>query len=421
MSQQNERQRTFLIGLETRGQSAEWTAAESLDELARLVDTAGGIVVGRTFQTRDKPDGATYIGRGKAEEMVSTVQDKGIDLIVFDGELSPVQQRNLEDIIQCAVIDRTTVILDIFALRARTREAKLQVELAQLNYMLPRMTGKGAELSRLGGGIGTRGPGETKLEVDRRKIRDRIAAVKKELTEAQAHRARMRRNRANQPLPVVALTGYTNAGKSTLHRALAGSEVLAEDRLFATLDATTRRVEPPLGEPYLLVDTVGFIHKLPTFLVAAFRSTLEEVKEADLLLHVVDASHPKRGEQMQTVQAVLDEMEAGDKPVLFVYNKSDLANAADDILHASHTANYVAVSALTGENIDTLQQAIQQALSARRVTVEVTIPFEKTEWVSWVYEHGRILAQQHRAEGTHIKAELEKSLANKLSRALSGS
>lgn len=249
MSQQNERQRTFLIGLETRGQSAEWTAAESLDELARLVDTAGGIVVGRTFQTRDKPDGATYIGRGKAEEMVSTVQDKGIDLIVFDGELSPVQQRNLEDIIQCAVIDRTTVILDIFALRARTREAKLQVELAQLNYMLPRMTGKGAELSRLGGGIGTRGPGETKLEVDRRKIRDRIAAVKKELTEAQAHRARMRRNRANQPLPVVALTGYTNAGKSTLHRALAGSEVLAEDRLFATLDATTRRVEPPLGEP----------------------------------------------------------------------------------------------------------------------------------------------------------------------------
>ncbi|AQS54953.1 GTPase HflX [Novibacillus thermophilus] len=417
MAQQKDRQRTFLVGLETKSPATGWSASESLDELARLIDTAGGTVVGRDIQKLNRPDSATYIGRGKAEELHQIAQEAEVDLIVFDGELSPVQQRNLEAIVQCVVIDRTAVILDIFALRARSREAKLQVELAQLNYMLPRMTGRGVDLSRLGGGIGTRGPGETKLEVDRRKIRNRIANVKKELLEVKAHRARLRQSRASQPLPVVALTGYTNAGKSTLHRALAGSDVLAENRLFATFDATTRRVDPPNGEPFLLVDTVGFIHKLPTFLVAAFRSTLEEVKEADLLLHVVDAGHPKRDEQMETVQSVLDEIGAANKPMLLVYNKWDQM-AGSDYPHPFRQTNTVAVSALTGENMDALQHAIQQALSARRVTVEVTIPFDKTEWVSWIFDHGRMLAHQHRLDGTYIKVELEKNLANKLSRQL---
>jgi GTP-binding protein HflX len=248
-----------------------WLADESMDELERLVDTAGGVVIGRERQPRYSPDVATYVGSGKADELEEARRNLEFDLCIFDGELTPTQQRNLENIIGCQVLDRTAVILDIFVQRARTREARLQVELAQLNYRLPRLTGKGAELSRLGGGIGTRGPGETKLEVDRRRIRERISALRAELEEIRAHRARLRIERAQSAVPVVALTGYTNAGKSTLHRALAGSDVLAEDRLFATLDATTRRVEPADAEPYLLVDTVGFIHNLPTFLVAAFR------------------------------------------------------------------------------------------------------------------------------------------------------
>lgn len=408
------KQLALLVALEHKSHSGKgWTAEESLDELENLVDTAGATAVGREIQSRLKPDTATYIGRGKAEEIRKIGEAAGTQLVVFDGELTPVQQRNLEEIIGYPVIDRTTVILDIFAQRARSREAKLQVELAQLNYRLPRITGKGAELSRLGGGIGTRGPGETKLEVDRRRIRDRIAAVKKDLEEVKAHRTRLRRERARQPLPVIALTGYTNAGKSTLHRALASSDVLAENRLFATLDATTRRVEPEEGEPYLLVDTVGFIHNLPTHLIAAFRSTLEEVSEADLLLHVVDVSHPKREEQMRTVEEVLTEVGAGDKPTLVVYNKSDKVDPGN-VHHLPRNRDSVSVAAALGRNMAELQRAIQQALADRREVVEVVVPYEKSHWASWVFEHGRTISQKHRADGTYIKAELEKSLAKKL-------
>jgi len=412
----NQPQRAFLIGLQLPNrQSDGWAADESMDELERLVDTAGGVVVGRERQPRNKPDVATYVGSGKAQEIEESRRNLEFDLAIFDGELTPTQQRNLEEIIDCQVLDRTAVILDIFAQRARTREARVQVELAMLNYRLPRLSGKGIELSRQGGGIGTRfGGGETKLEMDRRRIRERIAALKVELEEIRIHRARLRSERASGSAPVVALTGYTNAGKSTLHRVLAGSDVLAEDRLFATLDATTRRVEPAEGEPYLLVDTVGFIHHLPHHLVAAFRSTLEEVNEADLLLHVVDASHPMRAEQMQTVVDVLTELGAGARPTLVVYNKMDQVEPGDLEHLLLHTPNSVAVAAALGQNLDALQQAIHAALQDRRETMEVMIPYTKASWLAWVHERGRILKEEHQETGTLIKVELERGLAGRL-------
>ncbi|WP_054949891.1 GTPase HflX [Numidum massiliense] len=421
----SETQRALLVALETYGDGGGWTASESLDELENLAGTAGATVVGREIQRRPHRDAVTYIGKGKAIELGSLQQALGFDLIIFDGELSPLQQRNLERLTGCPVIDRTTVILDIFAQRARSNEAKLQVELAQLQYRLPRIVGKGTELSRLGGGIGTRGPGETKLEVDRRRIRDRIAAVKRELAEVTAHRTMLRAKRREGSLPVVALTGYTNAGKSTLHRVLAGSSVLVEDRLFATLDATARKVEPEDGEPYVLIDTVGFINQLPTFLVAAFRSTLEEVKAADLLLHVVDATHPKRHEQMQTVQEVLAELGAGDKPTIVVYNKSEdgLRQASPDAGEGVASGEAapedgkelsIAVSARHHLNLDQLQRTIQQVLARRRETVACTIPYADASWVPWLYAHGHVLEEAHRVDGIYVRAELEKGLAKQL-------
>lgn len=419
-------QTAFLVALDLPARRSDgWTASESLDELERLVDTAGAVIVGRDVQQRTAPDPATYIGKGKAEEIELRRRELEFDLVIFDSELTPVQQRNLEEVIQCQVLDRTAVILDIFAQRARTREARIQVELAQQNYRLPRLTGKGTALSRLasgggrsGPGIGTRGPGESKLETDRRRIRERISVLRRELEEIKAHRARLRRDRAAGAVPVVALAGYTNAGKSTLHRALAGSDVLAEDRLFATLDATTRRVEPAVGEPYLLVDTVGFIHNLPTFLVAAFRSTLEEVADADLILHVVDGSHPKRAEQMATVTQVLSELGAGDKPTLVVYNKMD--QIPDDTLRhlLKTTPDSVAISARNALNLDGLQREIQRILANRREVVEVVIPYAQSSWASWAHERGRVLAEEHRPEGTYLIVELEKGLAGKLRAAL---
>lgn len=410
--------KAFLVGLELPARKqGGWSANESLDELERLVDTAGADVVGREMQNRQSPDVATYIGKGKAEEIEMLRRHLEFDYLIFDDELTPVQQRNLEEVIGCQVLDRTAVILDIFAQRARTREAKLQVELAQLGYRLPRLTGKGIELSRQGGASGTvfnRGPGETKLEVDRRRIRDRMAALKLDLEEIKAHRARLRADRSAGAVPVVALTGYTNAGKSTLHRAMAGSDVLAEDRLFATLDATTRRVEPTEGEPFLLVDTVGFIHNLPHGLVAAFRSTLEEVNQADLLLHVVDASHPKRAEQMQTVTEVLKDLGAGQKPMLVVYNKADQVEPSELEHLLLHTNGSVAVAAALGQNLDGLQQAVQQALQDRREVLEAVIPYAKSAWLAWAHDRGRVLAEEHREEGTYVKVELERGLAGRL-------
>ena len=384
------------------------------------METAGAVVVGHEVQNREV-DRATLIGSGKAQELENLRLSLGFDFLVFDEELSPLQQRNLERIIGCQVLDRTAVILDIFAQRAQTREAKLQVELAQLTYRLPRLTGKGIEYSRQGGGSGTvfnRGPGETKLEVDRRRIRQRMARLKLELEEVRAHRERMRTERADRAIPVVALTGYTNAGKSTLHRKLTGSDVLAEDQLFATLDATTRKVLPSEGEPYLLVDTVGFIQKLPHQLVAAFRSTLEEVNQADLLLHVVDASHPKCLEQMQTVHEVLRELGAADKPMLLVFNKIDLVDDEQLKFLMSHAQNSIAIAASEGIQLQELQQSIQDMLQNRRQVVEVVIPYARSSWLAWVHEHGHVLAEEHLPDGTLVRASLEKGLANRLKAAL---
>lgn len=411
------RERALLVALDLPSFSG-WEVEESLDELERLVETAGAASIGRETQRRKAPESASYIGTGKAEEVEIRRLHEEFDLVIFDSELTPVQQRNLEAMIGCPILDRTAVILDIFAQRARTREAKLQVELAQLHYRLPRLAGKGASLSRLGGGIGTRGPGETKLEVDRRRIRERIAAIRQELQEVEAHRSRLRQQRGRNRVPVVALTGYTNAGKSTLHRTLAGSDVLAEDRLFATLDAVARRVEPTDGEPFLLVDTVGFIHNLPHQLVAAFRSTLEEVAEADLLVHVVDSVHPKRAEQMQTVHQVLSQLGAADQPTLVAFNKADLLDPHDLTRLLQSAPGSVAISALEGAGLDHLHNAVQSSLAARRRVVQLLIPYGAGQWLAWLHERGRILAEEHTAEGTQVTAELEAAHAEKITAAL---
>jgi GTP-binding protein HflX len=321
-------ERAYLVAVEPKSGQG-WSTQSSLDELAQLADTAGARVVGRTLQRLDRPNSATYIGKGKVEEIVALRQELPYDVVVFDDELSPSQQRNLEEALKVKVIDRTALILDIFAGRARTREGRLQVELAQHEYLLPRLAGQWSHLERLGGGIGTRGPGESQLETDRRLIRNRIARLRDQIEEVRRHRQLYRRRRAKQGVNVVALVGYTNAGKSTLMNTLSNARVLAEDRLFATLDPVTRRVELPGGDYFLLTDTVGFIQKLPTQLVAAFRATLEELTDADLLLHVVDITHQNAADQAQTVEETLTELEVEDKPRLTALNKVDLLETAD--------------------------------------------------------------------------------------------
>lgn len=402
-------------GSSSRRPTDEPSPEESLEELARLVDTAGLVVVGREVVRRERPDPATYLGSGKVEALMTGVKEGRFDVVVFDDPLTPVQQRNLEKLLDILVLDRAHVILDIFARRAQSREAKLQVELAQLEHLLPRITGRGIELSRLAGGIGTRGPGETKLEVDRRRIRERMTALRRALADVRAHRQRLRLKRDRNAVPVVALTGYTNAGKSTLHRALAGSDVLVEDRLFATLDATTRRVKPKVGEPYLLVDTVGFVHKLPPTLVAAFRSTLEEVAEADLILHVVDASHPRMDMHMAIVRQVLEEIGAASRPILTVYNKIDrlYPEGLPEIVPYVHWDGVV-ISAARDWNLDVLQEAIQKHLAARREVVEVLIPYDQGQWVAWAHQAGWVLSEEARTDGIFLRVELEKSLAARL-------
>ena len=353
--QQNE-ERVLLIGVD-----------DSLDELAELVCSAGGQVVGSVVQRLERPLAATYIGPGKAQEAKELAWELKADLAVVDDELSPAQARNLEEILEVPVIDRTQVILDIFAQRARTKEGKLQVELAQLTYQLTRLTGSGASLSRLGGGIGTRGPGETKLETDRRRIRRRIALIRRELEQVRRTRSVQRAGRRRTGLPVIALVGYTNAGKSTLMNALTRAGVLAEDRLFATLDPTIRRVSLGPGRDALLADTVGFLRKLPHQLVAAFRATLEEVQEADILLHVVDASDPNASAQMEAVEAVLDELGVLGKPTVVAFNKLDAA--ADPALveeWARKTPAAAAISAKTGAGLERLRSL----LAARAAEIE---------------------------------------------------
>lgn len=400
-------ERAILVGLDLPGLN-RWEAEASLDELAELADTAGAEVFGRMIQKRNSPDSATFIGLGKAQDLSMLAQEQDIDMVIFDDELSPAQQRNLEAHTGLKVIDRTALILDIFAQRARTKEGKLQVELAQLKYLLPRLTGQGAALSRLGGGIGTRGPGETKLEVDRRRIRKRINDLEQEINLVHKHRQLHRQSRLSIPLPVVSLVGYTNAGKSTLLNTLTNSAVLAEDKLFATLDPTTRKVTLPGGRDILLTDTVGFIQKLPHHLVAAFRATLEEVVEADLLLHVVDVSHPMVAEQNDAVYEVLRHLKAAEKPIITVLNKIDRIDSPQliDRLKREYQT-LVAISASHNIGLDNLLEQIEQQLMQHRQRIVFHLPYTASGVISKMRLHATILAEDYQPEYIEVTAEFD--------------
>jgi GTPase len=395
-------------------EEAEW----SLDELAALADTAGADIVDRVLQRRDGPHPASYLGRGKAKEVVDIAAALDADLLIFDDELTPAQGRNLEEIAGVnplaerglKVIDRTGLILDIFAQHARSAEGKLQVDLAQLNYRLPRLRGWGEVLSRMGGGIGTRrGPGETALETERRTILRRIRRVKKDLAELERTRRLKRKQRIRAQTPVVALVGYTNAGKSTLLRRLTESNVLIQDQLFSTLDPTTRKLELPGESSALITDTVGFVRKLPHELVEAFRSTLEEVKEATLLLHVVDASRPPE-RQIEAVDQVLAEIGVAPKPVVLALNKSDLVDADEGEAIRRRFDNAVLCSAATGAGIVELLERITNELSGARVEVRLTIPFERGEIVARVHDQGDVVEETYSESGTHLVVRLPKEL-----------
>ncbi len=414
-------ERAFLVGVDWKsrpeGRYVEhaWSAAESLAELERLAETAGLEVIGKSTQRLDQPHPATFVGKGKAEEIAGAVHELGADVVIFDDELSPRHQRELEAIFgdKVKVLDRTGLILDIFALHANTREGALQVELAQYEYRLPRLTQAwtdraysqqtGGRAGGATGGVGLRGPGETRLELDRRIIRRRIAQIERDLEEVRAHRARHRRQRRRGGLPSVALVGYTNAGKSTLLNALSGSEIYVADELFATLDPTIRRVDLPGGTAILITDTVGFIQKLPTTLIAAFRATLEEVQEADLLLHVIDASHPQAREQARAVYDTLQEISASDIPLLTALNKVDRfedPQAAGLALY--DLPNTVAISALTGYGLETLKLRLEEALEAEMARVKVQLPFDRGDLVSLFHERGLIQTEEYQEQGTYI-------------------
>ncbi len=398
------REKIILVGVAIPPATLDETEAH-LDELALLVDTAGADVVERVVQRRDRPDPATYVGKGKAEELRQLSLEVDSDTVVFDDELSPAQQRNLEKILGRTAIDRTAVILDIFAQNAHTLEGKAQVELALLRYRLPRLRGRGLSLSQQAGRIGTRGPGETQLEVDRRRLVRRMTKLEAELVELTKNRRVQRKARQRGRLRSVSLVGYTNAGKSTLLNRLTHADVLVEDRLFATLDPRTRRLDLPGGEGVLLSDTVGFVRKLPHQLVEAFRSTLEVVKESDLLVHVVDSAAPDPGEQIDAVRSVLDDIGAGDIPELLAFNKADVTDEAKR-LTADH-AGSVSVSAATGEGVDHLVAVMGDRLRVTDSVVELVVPFARGDVVAAVHREGDVLVEQHEEGATRLRARLD--------------
>lgn len=403
-------ERTILVGMEYGGMLSTlgWSVEDSLEELKQLADTAGAQVVAKFLQKRPKPDPAFFIGRGKVQELALYVQQENIDLCIFDDELTPAQQRNIEQAMGIRVLDRTALILDIFAQRAHTNEGKLQVELAQLQYTLPRIMGKGLSLSRLGGGIGTRGPGETKLEVDRRRIRDRIAYIKECIGKVKSVRSLHRAGRAKASVPTVSLVGYTNAGKSTLLNVLTDSDIYAKDQLFATLDPTTRQLDLPDKQQAILTDTVGFIQRLPHQLVAAFQSTLEEVVESDVLLHVIDVSHELYKEQSNAVYKVLEQIGAKDKTIITVYNKIDKL-PEDSALpeRLAREENSICISAKGRKNLDGLLALIAENLKLQSIEADFLIPYSDTAVVSKLHEAGTVLAQEYLAEGTSLKVRLD--------------
>jgi len=423
------RERAVLVGLEVGRAREGFEGIEgSLSELAQLCRTAGVTVVGQTFQRRAMPDVRTFVGKGKVEEIRQLVTSLQADVVVFDDPLAPAQQRNLEKDIglgpggdpSVKVIDRSQLILDIFAQRAHTLEGKLQVELAQLDYLLPRLTGHWTHLSRIKAGVAMRGPGETQLEVDRRRVRERVAMLRRRLVEVSRTRRLHREERAEVPFPTVALVGYTNAGKSTLMRRLTGADVLIDDMLFATLDPTVRRIELPRSGTALLSDTVGFIHKLPHQLVEAFKSTLEEVRTADLLLHVVDASNEARASHIAVVKDVLAEIGADERPALLVLNKIDRLDgpARQAILLEAERENAVAVSAGEGIGIDALRARIDDNLDARMSRVEFRVPFERGEVLARLHRQGSVIESHQDEDATLVTALVTPKLAGQIRKAL---
>lgn len=409
-------ERVVLIGVWTEGSIED--AENSLRELKLLAETAGSEVLDALIQRRQKPDPATYIGSGKVAELRETVRATGADTVICDGELAPSQLRNLEDRVGVKVVDRTALILDIFAQHAKSAEGKAQVEMAQLTYQMQRLRGWGGNLSRQAGGraaggegIGGRGPGETKLETDRRRIQSRLAKLRRESTELSARRETKKAQRRKNRIPSVAIAGYTNAGKSSLLNQLTGAGVLIEDALFATLDPTTRRAQTSDGRVYTVSDTVGFVRHLPHQLVEAFRSTLEEVAEADLILHVVDGSDPDPQGQITAVRAVLTEIGASEIAELIVINKVDVADPVAVSILLAQEPNSVVISAKTGDGIDELQSAIESELPNPQIHVDVVVPYERGDLVHRVHAEGDISLIEHEAEGTHVIAMVEPGLA----------
>lgn len=407
------RERIVLVGVTLAGTDDSETD-ESLDELSQLIDTAGADEAGRLVQRRDAPDPAYFIGKGKAEELRELCLAVDADTVVFDNELSPGQQYNLEKLLGRTAIDRTAVILDIFAQNAHTLEGKAQVELALLRYRLPRLRrGTKGSLSQQAGGIGTRGPGETRLEVDRRRIQDRIARLTRELAELSSTRREQAKGRTRSGLGSVAIVGYTNAGKSTLLNHLTGAGVLAENRLFATLDPTTRRLTLPGGETVLVTDTVGFVRRLPHGLVESFKSTLESVAHSDLCLHVVDSSAADPEGQIGAVRAVLAEIGAGQVPELLAFNKADLAPTVARGLCAAHEGSVV-ISASTGEGVERLLVTIGDRLRALATIVELLVPYERGDIVAAVHREGEVVSKSNEAEGVRIRARLAEASVGRL-------
>jgi GTPase len=419
-------ERVVLAGVWTEGSVRD--AERSLQELALLAETAGSVVLEGVIQRRDSPDPATYLGSGKAQELRGIVVATGADTVICDGELTPGQLRQLEEIVKVKVVDRTWLILDIFAQHARSREGKAQVSLAQMQYLLPRLRGWGESLSRQAGGraggatggVGTRGPGETKIETDRRRIRSQMSKLRAQLKEMEKSRTTQRAARHRAGIPAVAIAGYTNAGKSSLLNRLTGAGVLVENSLFATLDPTVRRTKTPGGREYTIADTVGFVRHLPHQLVEAFRSTLEEVRDADLILHVVDGSDDAPEEQINAVREVLNEIDAGSVPELIVINKADVADPETVAALLRREPHAVVVSARTGLGVADLLQAIETDLPTGFVDVAVLVPYTRGELLSRAHRQGEVLTEEHRADGTYLTARVPPSLANELAAAVDG-
>ena len=409
-------ERAILIGLEQDGVS-KWDLRDSMEELAELANSAGAEVVDTITQKLQKPTAPYYIGKGKAELIKDSLRDRQVTSVIFNDELSPAQGRNLENLLARKVLDRTQLILDIFAQRARSREGRLQIELAQLQYLLPRLTGMWEHLSRQTGGIGMRGPGETQLEVDRRRVQERIARLERELESVRKTHAVQRQGRKRHQWPVASVVGYTNAGKSTLLNLLTGADVVAENRLFATLDPTTRSFTLPNKQRVLLTDTVGFLRKLPHTLIESFKATLEEVSEADLLIHVVDLSHARVDEQMEAVDKVTKELDAYGKQTLIVFNKID--NLPDRELAEAYVKRFsgsVAISARTGEGVNKLVQALQDALSSWRLRLHFRIPTKESALLAEIHRVGHVLELKYEGNDAVIVAHVPPHLEAKLSR-----